>query len=105
MDLHYMPKDRKGYDCVFVVVDRFSKRTFTLPCRRTIDAPGVAELYYTYIWRIYGAPETIVSDQGGQFISAFTNELCKLTGVKQHFALIYHAPMNGGVEIVNQYID
>ena len=105
MDLHYMPKDRKGYDCVFVVVDRFGKRTFTLPCRRTIDAPGVAELYYTYIWRIYGAPETIVSDQGGQFVSAFTNELCKLTGVKQHFASTYHAPTNGGVEIVNQYID
>jgi hypothetical protein len=105
MDLHYMPKDRKGYDCVFVVVDRFSKRTFTLPCKRTIDAPEVAELYYTYIWRIYGAPETIVSDQGGQFVSAFTNELCKLTGVKQHFASTYHAPTNGGVEIVNQYID
>ena len=47
MDLHYMPKDKKGYDCVLVVVDRFGKRTFTLPCKRTIDAPGVAELYYT----------------------------------------------------------
>jgi len=105
MDLHYMPKDKKGYDCVFVVVDRFGKRTFTLPCKRTIDAPGLAELYYTHIWRIYGAPETIVSDRGGQFISAFTNELCKLTGVKQHFASTYHAPTNGGVEIVNQYVD
>jgi transposase InsO family protein len=105
MDLHYMPKDQKGYDCVLVVVDRFGKRTFTLPCKRTIDAPGVAELYYTHIWRTYGAPETIISDQGGQFISTFTNELCKLTGVKQHFASTYHAPTNGGVEIVNQYID
>ena len=105
MDLHYMPKDQQGYDCVLVVVDRFTKRSFTLPCKRSIDAPGIAELYYTNIWRIYGVPESVLTDRGSQFVSAFTNELCKLTGVKQHLSSAYHSPTNGGVEIVNQYID
>ena len=36
-------------------------------------------------------------------ITAIT--LCKLTGVKQHFASTYHAPMNGGIKIMNQYIN
>lgn len=69
-----MPKDKYGYDCILVVVDRFGKRTLSLPCYTTIDAPGVAKLYFTYIWRIYGSPETVTSDQGPQFVSAFTNE-------------------------------
>ena len=76
-----MPPDRKGYNSVFVVVDRLSKRCFSLPCRKDISARQTAELYYQYIWRVFGPPRSVVSDRGPQFTSAFMDELCKLTGI------------------------
>jgi hypothetical protein len=71
MDFHELPKDRNGYDTAMILVDRFGKRSFTIPCKKTIDAKETARLYIHYIYRIYGPPVTIVSDRGPQFISAF----------------------------------
>ena len=64
MDFHEVPKDSKGYDMVLVIVDRFAKRPFSIPCRKTIDAPETARLFVHYVYRIYGPPDTIVSDRG-----------------------------------------
>ena len=104
-DFKSFPKDKKGFDNVFVIVDRFGKRAFSLPCEKTISAAQAAELYYQHVWRIYGTPETATSDRGPQFISAFTDELCKLTGVKQKLSTAYHPQTDGNTEVLNQYID
>jgi hypothetical protein len=54
-----------------IFVDHFGKRAISLLCKKNIDAKGVAKLYIDYLYRIYGPPQTIVSDCGPQFISAF----------------------------------
>jgi hypothetical protein len=104
-DFKSFPKDKQGYNNVFVVVDRLGKRAFSLPCKKEVSAVIAAKLYYEHIWRIYGTPETATSDRGPQFISAFTNELCKLTGVKQKLSTAYHPQTDGNTEILNQYLD
>lgn len=104
-DFKSFPTDRHGYDNVFVVVDRLGKRAFSLPCNKTVTAAEAARLYYTYIWRIYGAPETATSDRGPQFVSGFMDELCKLTGVKQKLSSAWHPQTDGNTEVLNQYID
>ena len=102
-DFKSFPKDRHGYDNVFVVVDRLGKRAFSIPCNKTVTAAEAARLYYTYIWRIYGTPETATSDRGPQFVSDFMNELCKLTRVKQKLSSAWHPQTDGNTEILNQY--
>lgn len=104
-DFKQFPKDKNGYDNVFVIVDRLGKRAFSLPCTREATAETAAKLYYQNPWRIYGTPETVTSDRGPQFISAFMDELCKLTGVKQKLSTAYHPQTDGNTEILNQYID
>jgi hypothetical protein len=37
VDFKPFPKDRYGYDCVYVVIDRICK-TFTIPCYQTVTA-------------------------------------------------------------------
>ena len=71
MDFHELPRDRDGYDTVFVNVDRLGKRVISIPCDKTITVEGVARLYITHIYWIYRPLDTIVSDWGPQFILAF----------------------------------
>jgi hypothetical protein len=71
MDFHELPADRNRYDTVLILVDRFGKRTISIPCKKAIDAKETARLYIQYVYRTYGPPQTIVSDRGPQFISTF----------------------------------
>jgi hypothetical protein len=64
MDFHELLQDKKGYNMVLILVDRFGKRTISIPCKKTIDAKETARLYIKYVYRIYRPPETIVSDRG-----------------------------------------
>ena len=98
------PRDKRGFDFAWVFVCRLSKRVFSLPGHKTDSAADVAWLYYTYIWRIFGTPLTMVSDRGPQFVSAFMNELCKLTGVRQKLSTAGHPQTDGNTEIVNEWL-
>ena len=105
IDFHELPTDRNGYNMVMLIVDRFGKRPISLPCNKNIDAKGAARLYINYPYRIYGPPDTIVSDRGPQFISAFWNEFTRILGIKLKLSTAYHPQTDGQTEIVNQYLD
>jgi hypothetical protein len=56
---------------LFVVIDRLSKQSYLIPCYKTINARGIAELFLKYIWCREGYPDSIVLDRGPQFVSFF----------------------------------
>ena len=64
MDFNSFSEDKHGYDSVFVVMDRLSKQSISILCFKTYNAPEIAKLYITYIYRYYRAPELVVSDRG-----------------------------------------
>ena len=39
------PKDKSSYDIIIVIVNRLSKQAISIPCNKTIDARGMAELF------------------------------------------------------------
>ena len=45
-----------------ILVDRFSKRLFLIPCYKNINAKEAAWLYIYYVYRIYRLLDTIVLD-------------------------------------------
>ena len=52
-----------GYDSIMVVVDHgLTKGVVFIPCNKTIDAPGTAQLYYEHVYRRFGLPTKIISD-------------------------------------------
>ena len=90
MDYQSLSKDSLGYDTAFVVIDRLSKQAFSIPCFKTTTAKDMARLYIQYIYRTRGAPESIVSDRGPQFVSTFWKEFCRILGIKLKLSTAFH---------------
>ena len=47
-----------------VIVDRFSKRPFLIPCYKNINTKKAAQLYIYYVYQIYRLLDTIISNYG-----------------------------------------
>lgn len=105
MDFKSFPPDKQGFDHVFIVIDRLSKQSICIPCLKTTTAKEMAMMYIHNIYRWKGAPMTITSDRGPQFISNFWNEFSRILGVKLKLSTAYHPQTDGQTEIMNQYLD
>ncbi|KAK3531132.1 hypothetical protein QTP70_012979 [Hemibagrus guttatus] len=86
------------FTCIFVVVDRFSKSCRLIPLKGLPTAMETAELMFNHIFRYFGIPEDIVSDQGPQFISRVWKAFFSRLGVAVSLSSGYHPQTNGQTE-------
>ncbi|KAJ5290754.1 gag/polymerase/env polyprotein [Penicillium angulare] len=105
VDFCALPKDKAGYDEVMVVVDRFSKRTVSIPCHRDIDARSTARLFCDHILRWSGLPDSVISDRGPQFVADFWEEFCRILGIKRKLSTAHHPQTDGQTEVANRYME
>ena len=66
-----------GYKYVLLIVDSFSKWCEAFPLK-TQDADEVARILYSEIICRYGAPSSLLSDRGAQFMSKLIQQLCNI---------------------------
>jgi hypothetical protein len=84
-----LPKTAKGFDSVWVIIDRLTKIAHFLPIKVKYIVATYAELYITRIPSLHRVPKTIVLDHGPQFVSKFLEELHKSLGTKLLHSLAY----------------
>ncbi|WVZ97391.1 LOW QUALITY PROTEIN: hypothetical protein U9M48_042933 [Paspalum notatum var. saurae] len=64
-----LPRTQKGYDSIWVTIDRLTKSVHFLPIKTHYTAATYATLYMSRIVSLHGVPQTITSDRGSLFLT------------------------------------
>ena len=88
---------------ILVFQDHFMKHV--LACMTPDQtAKTIAKFLYEGYISIFGAPARLLSDRCASFMSSIIEEMCKILGIKQLWAMPYHPQTNGLVERLHQMI-
>jgi hypothetical protein len=66
-----LPRTTKGFDSIWVIIDRLTKTAHFLHVKATYTTVTYAKIYFDRILSLHRVPKTIVSDRGTQFVSQF----------------------------------
>lgn len=94
-----------SYNCILVVVDKFSKYAHFIPLHHPFTASKVAMAFMDHVFKLHGLPEAIISDRDKVFTSSFWQELFKLTKTDLRTSTSYHPQTYGQTERVNQCLE
>lgn len=94
-----------GHDSIFVVVDRLTKLIVLTPCKKTITAPQLAQLFIDNVYKRFGMPTSIVSDRDPRFTSHFWKTFMHLLGTQLNMSTAYHPQTDGQTERANRTIE
>jgi transposase InsO family protein len=95
-------------DCnsILVVVDTGNtKGAILIPTAKTLTQEGAGQLLLDNLYKQFGLPDKMLSDQGPQFAAKAFCELLKLLGIKSNLTMAYHLQTDGATEQVNQEIE
>jgi hypothetical protein len=100
-----LPKPSRGNAGLFVVFDRLSKLIRIASTPANVDAPEVARLFHTHVYRHYGLPLEIISDRDPIFMSKFWTTPFEMLRVKLRPSSAYHPETDGQTEVVNRKVE
>jgi transposase InsO family protein len=100
-----LPSSSAGNDCIFVIVDRFTKMCHFEACQTTITATQLADLFCRMCWRHHGLPEEIVSDRDPRFTARFWQSFWKSIGTNLAMSSAYHPQTDGQTERANRTLE
>jgi hypothetical protein len=96
----------KENDAILTITDHdCSKAALFFPCKETITAKEVAELYARHVFPHYGIPRKVISDRDPRFTRRFTTTLCSKLGIKQNLSSAYHPQTDRQSERTNQWLE
>ena len=99
-----LPKS-KGFDTIFVVVDRLSKYAHFILLKHPYTARRAATIFAKEVVRLHGVPQSILSDRDPLFVSVLWKELFKLQGTVLKMSSSYHPETDGQIEVVNRCLE
>jgi transposase InsO family protein len=100
-----LPRTSKGYDSIWVIVDRLTKVAHFIPVKTTYKGSQLVGLYMARIVSLHGVPKKIVSDRGSQFTSRVWKSFHESMDTKLNFSSAYHPQTDGQTERTNQVLE
>jgi hypothetical protein len=99
-----LPRTPKGNDSVWVIVDRLTKVAHFVQVKTWYATEKLADLYVEHILILHGAPRSIVSDRGPQFVAKFWKSFHQLLGTTLNYNTAFHPQTDEQTERVNQVL-
>jgi hypothetical protein len=99
-----LPRSR-NYNCIFVVVEKFSKYAHFIPLSHPYTASKVAKLFVDNVYSLHIFPKAIVSDRDPVFTSSFWQAVFRATCTQLKLSTTHHHQIDGQMERVNQSIE
>ena len=76
-----------------------------VPTTEKTSVEGVARLFWNNVWKLYGLPESIITDKGAQFAMEIIKELNNMLGINTKLSIAYHPQTDGQTERMNQDLE
>lgn len=96
LDTIIMPKSQSGNTCIISIQDNLSKFIQLYPEKKH-DAETIKKILINFIGT-FGVPETILTDNGMEFVSNTITEITLLFKISHIRTTPYHPEGNGGLE-------
>jgi hypothetical protein len=98
------PSTRHKNDCVFVVIDPFSKMAILTAYKKNVTVTNIAKLFFKLFWNHFGIPQNIIYDQDNRFLNTFWSSLWSVLDTKITKSTTFHPQTDGQTEVVNKMI-
>lgn len=92
-----LPESLEGYQYLLTFQDDLSKFVGAVPIKNQ-DADTVARAFVKHVVLRFGIPESVLTDQGSNFLSDLFKRVCKLLKIKKYASTAYHPQTNGALE-------
>ena len=94
------PTTHDGNKYIIVFSDYYTRwpEAYALP---SVEAPGIAQLLVDEILARHGAPRTLLSDRGPNFLAAIVQAVCTIMNTRRTHTTAYHPQTDGLVERFN----
>ncbi|GAU42639.1 hypothetical protein TSUD_398440 [Trifolium subterraneum] len=100
-----LPRNQKGEDSIWVIVDRLTKSAHFIAVKSTYKASQYAEIFLEEIVKLHGVPLSIVSDRDPTFTSHFWRAFQKAMGTRLRMSTSNHPQTDGQSERTIQTLE
>ncbi|KAI3813854.1 hypothetical protein L1987_18589 [Smallanthus sonchifolius] len=100
-----LPRTSRGYDSIWVIINRLTKSAHFLPIREDYRVEKIARVYIDEIVSRHGVPLNIISDRDARFTSSFWQSLQTALGTRLDLCTAYHPQTDGQTERIIQTLE
>lgn len=92
-----LPRTEKGNEYILTMQDLLTKYSLAVALSRATSA-NIADALIKHCICIFGAPKTVLTDQGANFLSSLMKDVAKKFKIKQCRTTAFHPQSNGSLE-------
>lgn len=92
-----LPETENGNKYLLTYQDDLTKYVEAIPMENQ-EAETITYNFVTHILLRHSSPETILTDNGSNFVSDLFKRVCKMLGINRSYATPYHPETNGALE-------
>ena len=100
-----LPRTSRGFDSIWVIVDRLTKSAHFLPVQSSFSAERLDRIYIREVVRLHGVPVSIILDRGSQFTSSFWRTFQDELGTRVDLSTAFHPQTDGLSERTIQVLE